>query len=85
MKTKPARNGEEKVVSLRLDLIRLDAGMQNRAHLDDSTISEYCEAMLHGDSFPPIIVFRNGGDFVLADGWHRIKAARRAKLKHIVA
>jgi len=85
MKKTRSRNGEEKVVRLRLDSIRLDAGTQTRAHIDDWTVADYSESMLRGDSFPPVVVFHHDGDFVLADGFHRVKAALRAKLKHIVA
>src|SRR5208283_3447748 len=74
-----------KIGRLRLDSIRLDAGTQTRAHIDDITVAEYAEAMLRGDRFPPVVVFQHDGDFVLADGFHRVKAARRAKLKQILA
>ncbi len=79
------RNGETKVAKLRLDLIRLDAGTQTRAHIDEVTVAEYAEAMLRGDRFPPVVVFQSGSDFILADGFHRVKAGRRAKLKNILA
>jgi hypothetical protein len=65
----PARikNGEAKVAKLGLDSIRLDAGTQTRAHIDDATVAEYAEAMLRGDRFPPVVVFQSGSDFILAD------------------
>ena len=85
MKTKSARNGKSKVAKLRLDAIRLDAGTQTRAHIDDCTVAEYAEAMLAGDRFPPVVVFQQDGDFIMADGWHRVRAACRAKLGHILA
>ncbi len=59
--------------------------MQTRAHIDDCTVAEYAEAMVRGDRFPPVVVFRHKGDFMLADGWHRVRAARRARLPHILA
>ncbi|MGO8928448.1 MAG: ParB/RepB/Spo0J family partition protein [Limisphaerales bacterium] len=79
------RNGEAKVTKLRLDAIRLDAGTQTRAHIDDATVAEYAEAMARGDRFPPVVVFQNNGEFIMADGFHRHKAAHRARLKHILA
>jgi len=79
------RNGEAKVAKIRLDSIRLDAGTQTRAHIDDSVVGEYAEAMARGDRFPPVVVFQINGEFIMADGFHRVKAARRAKLKHIIA
>lgn len=78
-------NGEAKVAKLKLDSIRLDAGTQTRAHVDDSVAGEYAEAMVRGDRFPPVVVFQNDGEFIMADGFHRVRAARRAKLKHILA
>ncbi len=79
------RNGEVKVVKLRLDAIRLDAGTQTRAHIDDVTVGEYAEAMARGDCFPPVVVFQNDGEFILADGFHRVKARHRAGHKHLPA
>jgi hypothetical protein len=79
------RNGEAKVAKLRLDSIRLDAGTQTRAHVDDSVVGEYAEAMVRGDHFPPVVVFQNNGDIIMADGFHRFRAARRARLTHILA
>src|SRR5208282_1066371 len=74
-----------KIGRLKLDSIRLDAGTQTRAHIDDATVAEYAEAMAHGDRFPPVIVFQNNGEFIMADGFHRHKAAHRARLKHLLA
>lgn len=85
MKMTPSRNAEAKVVRLRLDSIRLDAGTQTRAHIDDCTVAEYAEAMLRGDRFPPVVVFQNDGESIMADGFHRFRSARRAKLTHILA
>jgi Icc-related predicted phosphoesterase len=67
MKTKSVRNGKAKVAKLRLDAIRLDAGTQTRAHIDDCTVAEYSEAMARGDRFPPVIVFQSNGPFIMAD------------------
>jgi hypothetical protein len=85
MKTTHTRNRAAKAVKLSLDSIRLDAGTQTRAHIDEATVAEYAEAMVRGDEFPPVVVFQQDGEFILADGFHRVKAARRARLKHIVA
>jgi uncharacterized ParB-like nuclease family protein len=85
MKTKLVRDGKVKAVNLKLDLIRLDTGTQTRATIDDSTVSEYAEAMVRGDRFPPVVVFQKDGDFILADGFHRVKAARRAKIQRVLA
>jgi hypothetical protein len=78
------RNGDAKVAKLRLELIRLDAGTQTSAHVDDSVVAEYAEAMVRKDVFPPVVVFQNNGYFIMADGFHRFRAARRARLTHIL-
>jgi ParB-like chromosome segregation protein Spo0J len=83
MNTTPGKSN--KVVRLRLDALRLDAGTQVRAHIDIAVVEEYAEAMLQGDRFPPVVAFQQNGEHVLADGFHRVKAARRAKLSHITA
>ena len=44
-----------------------------------------CRSDGRGDRFPPVVVFQNDGEFIMADGFHRAKAARRARLKHILA
>jgi uncharacterized ParB-like nuclease family protein len=89
MKPLVNRNGETKPTKLKLDAIRLDAEIQTRVHIDESVVLEYSEDMARGDRFPPVVVFQvdqvDRGDFILVDGFHRLKAARRAKLGQILA
>lgn len=62
-------------MSLNISQIRTDGGTQSRAALNDETVAEYAEAM--GDEnavFPPVIVYFDGRDYWLADGFHRIAA-----------
>jgi ParB-like chromosome segregation protein Spo0J len=65
--------------------IRTDAGTQSRARIDEATAADYAEAMVAGDKFPPVVVFQNNGEFILADGFHRVRAAKMAKLEKIAA
>ncbi len=58
-------------VMLPLYDIRLDGGTQPRAQLDQTTINSYAEDMQNGDSFPAVVVFYDGKDYWLADGFHR--------------
>lgn len=60
---------------MRLADIRLDGGTQSRAVIDQTVITEYSAAMSGGASFPPVVVFYDGSDYWLADGYHRIHAA----------
>lgn len=76
---------QNRIRKLGLKAIRLNAGTQTRAHIDDATVAEYAEAMERGDRFPPVVVFQNNGDFIMADGFHRFRAASRARLTHLYA
>ena len=62
---------------LDLKLICTDGGTQSRAGLNEQTIDEYAEAMDAGAQFPPVLVFYNGEEYWLADGFHRVAAAKR--------
>lgn len=78
--TGPASAPPVALRELKLADIRMDAGTQIRASLNEDTIGEYAERMLAGDKFPPADVFFDGKAYYLADGFHRILAAKRAKL-----
>lgn len=54
--------------------IHIDAGLQTRDKMSQETITEYAEAMLNGDQFPPLVVYHNGATHALVKGFHRIKA-----------
>lgn len=63
-----------------LDRIRTDGGTQMRAALDDDTIDEYVAVMLAAgsyDPFPPVVCYYDGSTYWLADGFHRVAAARK--------
>lgn len=64
--------------SLPIASIRVDGGTQPRAVLDFDAIEDYTEAMGAGVKFPPVIVFYDGDNYWLADGFHRLKAAYAA-------
>ena len=57
-----------------------DGGTQMRAGMDAATITEYLEALADADAwpFPPIVVFRDGEKYWLADGFHCVNAAHRS-------
>lgn len=66
-------------MQLNLDQIRLDGGTQPRAEVLIAVVEEYAEQMRKGAVFPPVIVFHDGTDYWLADGFHRVEAAKRAR------
>ena len=71
--------------ALGLERVRLDGGTQPRAASDPATIAEYAEHMRAGDTFPPVVVFHDGTDHWLADGFHRVAACRAAGLASVAA
>ena len=62
-------------MQLALSKIRLDGGTQTRESRDEETVAEYAEAMRGNAVFPPVVVFHDGTDHWLADGFHRFDAA----------
>ena len=64
-------------MNLSLDKIRTDAGTQSREKIDQNVIAEYADSMKNGAQFPQIIVFHDGAEYFLADGFHRYFAARK--------
>jgi hypothetical protein len=56
--------------------IRTDGGTQPRAATDQATVTEYAADMTEGAKFPPVVVFTYKGEYWLADGFHRVLAAR---------
>lgn len=65
--------------------IQAEAGIQARVDMDAATVTAYFERMMAGDAFPPVVVFDDGKSLWLADGFHRLAAARRAKRQRIDA
>ena len=62
---------------LSLERIRTE-GTQVRVALSETVIREYAEAIEQGDEFPPIEVYYDETAYWLADGFHRVQAAKRA-------
>ena len=63
--------------TLNLNSIIIDKGTQSRAAISEDTVTDYAEAMQAGDQFPPVVVYHDGVDYYLADGFHRLHAAKR--------
>ena len=72
-------------VWLALEEIRRDGGTQPRATINHLTVTEYAADMREGASFPPVLLFFDGADYWLADGFHRLEAAFSIGLKEIAA
>lgn len=69
---------------LDISRIRID-GTQSRVECSENTLAEYAEAIRSGAEFPPIVVFYDGADYWLADGFHRLLAHKRAGKDQISA
>lgn len=65
--------------------IRINGGTQSRAAINKDVVAEYAEAMEGGATFPPVIVFYDGADYWLADGFHRYEAYARARVNKVPA
>ena len=59
---------------LTLASVRTDGGTQARAMLCEETVAEYAAALDGGVSMPRVVVFYDGTDHWLADGFHRVAA-----------
>lgn len=68
-------------MKLKLSEVTIDAGTQSRRKIDQSNVMHYAQLMADGVVFPPIVVF--GEKHILADGWHRYWACRKAGIKEI--
>ena len=70
---------------MKLDIkkIRIDGGTQSRVAISEDTVKDYTEALLDGVEMFPVIVFFDGKQHWLADGFHRYHAHNRAKLKEM--
>lgn len=66
-------------------LISASPRTQIRAKIDEEAVDEYAAAMREGAQFPPIVIFWDGRNYHLADGFHRVMAAKRNGFKDILA
>ncbi len=67
-----------------LDLPILDGGTQSRAVINVRVVEDYAEAMRLGEVFEPVIVFFDGLKHWVADGFHRILAAKKVDGKRTI-
>jgi ParB-like chromosome segregation protein Spo0J len=70
---------------LRLAQLKIQTAFQLRVELNAAAVTDYAEAMLAGEQFPPIKVVNHNATYILADGFHRVEAARQAGKAAILA
>lgn len=79
-----------------LSTISVDGGTQSRVEFNVEALEDYAERMIEeplsglvldqdGEPWPALIIFDDGSNRWLADGFHRLRAARRAGLTHFQA
>jgi hypothetical protein len=70
---------------MKLSEIKIEPELMMRVGINQEIVDEYAQAMLDGDKFPSIILFHDGDEYHLADGWKRYYAAKKAGLEIIDA
>lgn len=73
------------MTALSIASIRRDGGTQPRDHISTEIAKDYAEAQVDGAQFPPVVVFYDGTEYWLADGFHRVMAAEILNLPEISA
>ena len=65
-------------MKLKLKDIRLDGNTQPRQFVNQEIVDDYAELLLEDVEFPPAIVFHDGANHWLVDGYHRYFANKKA-------
>ena len=71
---------------IKTNSIRLDGGTQPRTEIDWDAVDEYAELVNSNIPFKdPIVVFYDGTNYWLADGFHRVHATLKTSFREIEA
>jgi hypothetical protein len=73
------------IETLKTASIRIDGDTQLRLETDRGVIQSYAQDMIDGDVFPPVVVFHDGTNLWLSDGFHRFFATLEAGRDEILA
>lgn len=71
--------------AINIRTIRIDGGTQSRVEINNEIVTEYAQALQSGADFPAVVVFNDGVDNWLADGFHRFHAHSQAGKASIAA
>jgi len=63
--------------TLPIEKIQLHEKLQNRNEISQQAVDEYAEAMQEGDKFPPMLIYFDGINHLLVDGFHRYHAYKK--------
>ena len=83
-----SHGGSPSMQEINIDDINRSKSLANQSRfqaLDEDTVVLYASAMERGDVFPPIVVYRDHGSFVVIDGNHRVEAATLNQKTKILA
>ncbi len=62
-----------------------DGSAQMRVEMKPDVVREYADEMAAGAIFPAVVVYYDGTDYWLGDGFHRVEAARKLERETIDA
>ncbi len=62
-----------------------DGGAQMRVEMKPDVVREYADEMAAGAIFPAVVVYYDGTEYWLGDGFHRVEAARKLERETIEA
>jgi hypothetical protein len=57
----------------------MDERLQSRTEISEDTVADYVDAIKDGAEFPPVLVYFDGINYYLTDGYHRVLAHKRAE------
>lgn len=73
------------VDTIEIKRIAMNAGTQSRESISEEAVADYFEVLEAEGDLPPVIVFFDGLNYYLADGFHRILAYKRAERAYVDA
>lgn len=68
---------------LPIEKIQLNEKLQNRSEISQQAVDEYAEAMEGGDQFPPLLIYFDGINYLLVDGFHRYHACKKVGYEEV--
>jgi hypothetical protein len=79
------QNFSQTEIQIAIQSIRRNGDTQSRVAIDRTAVREYALEMKEGFNFPAVLLFFDGTDYWLADGFHRVEAALSIGLDRIAA
>ena len=80
-----SESSESTIQSVEIAKIRMDGGTQPRSRLYEEVVEDYAEDMKQGAEFPPVVIYYDGEEYWLADGFHRVRAKEAIGASEVTA